>query len=288
VAGTLLHIALAEQALHAAPIDPQTLADINNHIDDFNLGAVLVDLPYYEHLVVSGLRAVAKLDMHYGAWGTLLHLRAPALLAQTLLQHAENPPTLALGLGLLTHLAVDEVFHREIHHRTMTAADGTVSLDTEHKRLEDQMDLHVHYHLLQHSGIGTPYARRKLALNPNSSWVSAAREAILRVHGNAPNEKCLIKWVRALKLFGLVSSTKIAPWVTTLPDDDPELMETSVRLADESVRLASEYIQTGLNYLDGRITTDIFEETIPNRSLLDGGPAEPPRHPHHSPLTASD
>jgi hypothetical protein len=284
VAGTLLHITLAEQALYAADIDPETFADIHNHIDDFNLGAVLVDLPYYAHLVKIGLRMAARLEVHYEAWGTLLHLRSPSLLARVLLDQAEDPPSRALSLGLLTHLAVDLVFHREIHRRTMLLADGSVSLDTEHKQLEDQMDLHAHYHLLQHPGIGTPYARRKLALRPHPTWSSHAHRAILRVHGNAPGEKRLEKWAKSLKLFGLISSNPVVPWVDTLPNDDPELLDATVRLTEEAVRLSAEYMQTGLSYLDGRITGDGFKEIIPDCSLLDGGPAEPPRQPHHSPL----
>ncbi|MCP4199894.1 MAG: zinc dependent phospholipase C family protein, partial [Proteobacteria bacterium] len=118
MAGTLLHITLAEQALHAADIDPQTVTNINNHIDDFNLGAVLLDLPYYEHLVKSGLYLLARLEVHYSAWGTLFHLRSPSLLARVFLDSAEDPSSRALSLGLLTHLAVDLVFHREIHRRT--------------------------------------------------------------------------------------------------------------------------------------------------------------------------
>jgi hypothetical protein len=279
VAGTLLHITLAERALHAAKIDPKTDASLKKHIDDYNLGSVLVDLPYYEHVVISGLRTLAHLDMHYGVWGTLLHLRSPSLLAQIVLDNAEDPPSRALGLGLLTHLAVDLVFHREIHRRTMATTDGSMSLDTEHKRLEDQLDLHAHYHLLQHPGIGTPYAKRKLALKPSSSWSTNARAAILHVHGSAPREERLEKWAKGLKLFGFLSSMGMVPWVTTLPDDNPELLDTSVRLSDEAIRLSTKYIQAGLSYLDGHLTRDRFEEIIPNRSLLDGGPAEPPRRP---------
>jgi hypothetical protein len=279
VAGTLLHITLAEHALHTAEIDPETVTQLKKHSDDFNLGAVLVDLPYYEHLIISGLRTLAHLDMHYGAWGTLLHLRSPSLLARVLLDIAKDPPSRAFGLGLLTHLAVDMVFHREIHHRTMSKADGAISLDTEHKRLEDQMDLHVHYHLLQHPGIGTPYARRKLALKPSSSWSANTRQAILHIHGSAPPEKRLEKWVKSLKLFGFLSSSGAVPWVTTLPDDDPELLDTSVRLTDQAIRLSAEYIQAGLSYMEGHMTQDRFMAIIPNRSLLDGGPAQPPRRP---------
>jgi hypothetical protein len=107
-------------------------------------------------------------------------------------------------------------------------------------------------------------------------WPSTARRAISRVHGNAPGEKILQKWAKELKLFGLISSNPLVPWVTTLPDDNPELLDATVRLTEEAVRLSAEYMLAGLSYLDGRISRDRFEEMIPNRSLLDGGPAEPP------------
>ncbi len=279
VAGTLLHITLGERALHAANIAPEIASELKTHIDDYNLGAVLVDLPYYENLVASGLRALARLDVHYNPWGTRLHLRSPAILAREMLDNADEPPSRALGLGLLTHLAVDMVFHREIHRRITAINDGSVSPDTAHKRLEDQIDLHVHYHLLQHPGMGTPYARRKLNLKPANSWSSQAERAILHTHGSTPGKTRLKKWVKSLKLFGFVSSTGMAPWVTTLPEDNPELLATSVRLTDEAVRLSAEYIQTGLAYMNGDLAGDRFAELIPNCSLLDGGPAEPPHTP---------
>ena len=76
-------------------------------------------------------------------------------------------------------------------------------------------------------------------------------------------------------MFGVLCSTKVAPWITTLPDDNPELLETSIRLANEAVRLAATYLQAGFDFLDGKLTADGFEQIVPNRSLLDGGSAEP-------------
>ena len=163
MAGTLLHIAIADVILSRSQLDRQSELAIKKNRDDFYLGAVLVDLPYYDQLVQSALKSLARLETNYHVWGTLLHVRAPSQLALAFLDRAGTPPKRALAFGFLTHMAVDIVFHREIHRRVMLQADGKRGLDSLHKRIEDQIDLHAFYALLGHSGTGTPYAAKKIA-----------------------------------------------------------------------------------------------------------------------------
>ncbi|MCP4674835.1 MAG: zinc dependent phospholipase C family protein [Deltaproteobacteria bacterium] len=277
MAGTLLHITLAQRALDVADVPSRFETELRNHIHDFRLGAVLVDLPYHDRLWLSGVRLFLGLSLQCPVWGTLLHTRSPAGLARALLDRALDGPGRALAVGFLTHIAVDLVFHTEISRLVMTRADGSKSLDSEHKLIEDQIDLHIHYDFLEHPGIGTPYTRRMLNLRPATSWAPNVAAAIAEVHGNAPGTSKLERWQGELALFGVSCSTKRVPWVKTLPKDDPDLQDTSLRLADESVRLAAEYIEIGVAYLNGEVKKDAFISAIPDRSLLDGGPAAPPR-----------
>jgi hypothetical protein len=277
MSGTLLHVLLAQRAIANAGISPELKRDITQFMDDYRLGSVLVDLPYFEKLWLSGLRSLAGLDMHYNVWGTLLHRRSPSHLAKAFFDKAKDGASRSLSLGLLTHLAVDLVFHEEIDQRVMAHADGTVSLDTEHKRVEDQMDLHVFCHLLGHSGIGTPYAREKLALAPGANWTSQFSEAVTEIHGISPSKKVLEQWLRGLRLYGYACSSKRAPWVTALPDHNPELQKTSIQLANRALSLASQYIEAGAKYSTGTIDGAAFTRTVSNRSLISGGKPDPVR-----------
>jgi len=278
MAGTLLHITLAQRARDTADVYSGVETEIEEHIHDFRLGAVLVDLPYHDRLWLSGVRLLFRLDLQCSVWGTLLHTRSPAGLGRALLDRAQDGAGRALALGFLTHIAVDLVFHTEISRLVMSRADGSKSLDSEHKLIEDQIDLHIHYDLLGHPGIGTPYARRMLNLHPESSWAPSVAAAIAKVHGNAPSTAKLERWQRELALFGFACSTSRVPWVKTLPNDDFGLQKTAIRLADESVHLAANYIGVGVAYLNGEIDRGAFLSAIPDRSLLDGGPAAPPRN----------
>ncbi len=277
MAGTLLHITLARRALESASISSSVRAELEECVHDFRLGAVLVDLPYHERIWLSGIKLLLGLDLQCHVWGTLLHVRSPANLARAFLDRADDPAGRALALGLLSHLGVDVVFHREIDRRVKNEADGSRSLDGEHRCIEDQIDLHVHYHLLGHSGMGTVYARRMLGLRPSRSWSRRACSAIREIHGDAPPAKKLERWLAALSLYGLLSCTGRAPWVTTSPRDNPELQQTALELAEESIQLAAKYIEAGLAYLDGAIDVDGLLREVPDLSMADGGCAAPPR-----------
>ena len=193
-----------------------------------------------------------------------------------LLDAARTDAERALGLGALTHHAVDLVFHPEIERRARDAGGGGRDPGGLHKRIEDEIDLHCHYDLLGASGVGTEYARRALAIEPESDWTAVARAAIRKIHGEAPSAEALSAWRTELALYGLSSSFGFAPWVRTLPDDDPELNERSVALADEAIASGAEHIACGARYLCGQTDREGFFAVVKDVSTLDGEPAEPP------------
>jgi hypothetical protein len=275
MAGTLLHITLANRLLETGALPDRVVEPLRARIQDYRLGSILVDLPYYEDLWLNGARSLLGYDIRFDAFGTLIHARSPSGLSLALLDRARTPPLRALALGALTHYAVDLVFHEEIHRRERLAADGTQSLDAVHKRIEDDMDLHVHYDMLGHSGIGTPYARQMLSLKPDRSWASTARQALVAVHGEVPGERTLATWLDNLATFGWFNSTRFTPWARTLPADDPELLEVSLGLAERSIELSADFVRSGLAYLDGDLDGAGFLEAVPDRSMIDGGPADP-------------
>ena len=117
MAGTLLHITLANASLSEARVSEEVERAVAPFTHDFRLGAVLVDLPFFENLVTSGIRILAKQEIRLAVWGDLLHLRSPRTLCRYLLESADHAAGRAMALGALTHLAIDAIFHREIERR---------------------------------------------------------------------------------------------------------------------------------------------------------------------------
>ncbi|MCK9461185.1 MAG: zinc dependent phospholipase C family protein [Proteobacteria bacterium] len=273
MAGTLLHVTLATRAAEIAD-DAGARAIARRHPHDYALGAVLVDLPYYDRLARTALRLALGRPLRYHPFGAALHRRSPAGLCLALLETAKSPAERAVALGALTHHAVDLAFHPEIERRVRDSGGGG-DLDGLHKRIEDDIDLHCHYDLLGTSGIGTGYARRALLLEPESDWTGLARAAMLRIHGEAPAAAQLSAWRSRLALFGLASSRPGIPWVRTLPADDPDLLERSIALADEAIATAAAYIACGARVLSGSTDRGGFFAVVKDVSILDGGAAEP-------------
>jgi hypothetical protein len=275
MAGTLLHVTLAEKALWAADLSPGMRSTILEYSDDYHLGAVLVDLPYYERLWLTAWRLARKEELTFGKWGEILHSQAPAHLALGLLDRAGSDPGRALAMGALTHHAVDLVFHPEIN-RLMHRLNADPKSNAVHKALEDQLDLHSHLDLLGHPGIGTPYARRMLTIRPGRKWFIEVHTLLLEVLGQAPSPAKLVGWAGNLALFGWLNSWSGAPWVTTTGPDDAEMKERALELAAQAIRRAATHLETGARYLAGEIDRPQFLTQVPQLSLLDGMQVCPP------------
>ncbi len=274
MAGTPLHVTLAARAA-AAVEDERVRAIALRFFHDTALGAVLFDLPYFDRLLATGLGLALGRPLRFHPFGAALHRRSPAGLLLALLDRARTDPERALCYGALTHYAVDLVFHPEIERRLGDAKAAARDPDGLHRRLEDEMDLHCHYHLVGTSGIGTEYVRRALRLEPSPGWAAFACGAIAAIHADPPAAHVLASWRAQMALYGLTSSWRAAPWLRTLPADDPELLAASVALADEAIRRSAEYIGAGARYLDGALDREGFLLEVPDRCALDGGPAEP-------------
>ena len=210
---------------------------------------MLIDLPFFENLIITGIRLMLNWEIHLGSWGHLLHVRSPRSLSVALLDRADDPSSRAMALGGLTHLAIDVVFHRAIEERVWALADGGRGPNTLHKHVEDQMDLHVHHHILGHSGLGTAYARDRLRLRPHRAWRKRLRQAMVEIHGKAPSAWRLERWLKSLSLFGLVNSSPRFPWTKTRTDDTLNLSKEAIPLAEEAINGASRYIELGVAYL---------------------------------------
>ena len=275
MAGSLLHITLANLVLEEASIPASVKDEITASIHDYRLGAVLADLPFFENVLGNGFRLLLRRELRLNEWGHRLHERSPTGLCRELFKGAETPTDRALALGALTHLAIDTLFHQDIERRVTEMADGTPGTNTLHKHVEDQMDFHVHCRLIRHPGVGRPYARDMFDLKPSCEWSARFSEAVVAVHGTTPSPERLSRWLRGMILFGRLQVSSRFPWVETRYGDNPELRKVALALAEQSIELSKQYLEIGWADLAGDHGGEMVLAEIPEKNLVNGGDALP-------------
>ena len=274
MAGTLLHITLSNLALQRAVLPRSARRDIEQEIDNFHLGAVLFDLPYYEHLLFQGIVRASGRDYRYGDWGTKLHRRSPAGFCLRLLRAAETPSERATALGALTHAAVDMVFHPEIEERVTRTEAGRARPNRMHHMIETQMDLYLHHRIIGGPGIGSPYTAQALNLRPDSSWIDHFLGAVCFVHGESPSGRRARSWLRGIHRFRLLHC-RPAAWVSTAVEPDAERDASTNRLLERSLAQAAQYLELGWEAAHSESNLAILRRTLSDIDLVRGDAALP-------------
>lgn len=271
MAGTLLHITLANEALSRCRDLHPRLATTAEHLGRYRLGSIFVDLPYFDKLWLSGLKTILGRPLSFNTWGTIIHRRSPTGLALAMLDTANTPEEVAFALGSLTHQAADLAFHPHIQQAVRTRTSDRARFDSVHKQIEDRIDSLSHRHLLGHNGIGRPYAGRTMSLIVSSTWTRLAVDALKSVHGASPSASRLRRWLMNARLFGAAISAPFSPWVSTDRDPESGEFEVAVDLTERALDDCREYLLAGCRYLDGDIDGTELSRVVVNRSMLDGG-----------------
>lgn len=266
MADTLLHITCARKLLSDGRIHKEAANLLATHVEDFALGAAIHDLPYFDNVLKSGLRKLRGIPEDYAVLGQKIHLRHGALLCTRAVQRADSSARFALAAGMVTHFALDVVFHPYIERRV--AEEGLV-----HGPLENEIGLHCHYDLVGHSGVGNDYCRDTMSLRPSSGWGEFYTGLLQSVHG-VPAEPDLVAYfdrcLRGVRLFGALHGVSFVPWVKVLADDDPSLANASLEMLDQSLDDAVRYVNQAFDAYRGGITAEEWEAVLPRRRLSDG------------------
>ena len=277
MAGTLLHILLAEEALKAAAIPERIKEETRDARDDYRLGAVIFDLPYYENLPLQGFLRLFPWDFQYNRWGERMHLRAPSAFLCALVDRADTAAGRALALGALTHAAVDGVFHPEIERRVQTTPEGRAAPNRAHHSIETQMDIAVHEQYLGIPGIGCDYTRTALELSPTDGWSHLFRAALCDIHGEAPSSERTRRWLSGLRLFARLHNRPF-PWVPRKAETSPELQKSALDLARTATATGAAYLEAACADSKHIERLAALKAVLPATDLVNGGPCLPPAH----------
>ncbi len=114
--------------------------------DAARLGAVLHDLPYFDHYLEAVLRYAAKVPPRSSRWGDVVHERAAVPIVFAVLRaarRARSTRLAAVALGLASHAAIDRQLHPLINALARRHADGSTH-DAAHREVEKFQSICFH------------------------------------------------------------------------------------------------------------------------------------------------
>lgn len=120
------------------------------------LGALIVDFPYFEDFPMAVFRHLTGLPQAYSSWGDLIHGKSPVALGRSFidvglgLKKNQRPALadrfIALGLGFISHVAVDYQTHHLVNTLSRRrAAHGGHEFD-HHRTIEKYQSVLLHEH----------------------------------------------------------------------------------------------------------------------------------------------
>lgn len=191
------------------------------------LGAIFHDLPYYyAPMVFEAVRYGLGAPALDEPWGYRMHSVHPERLVASFLRALCLEPELttdeklALGVGLLSHCALDLALHPLVNYCARRDTERLGGHESTHHRMTEKYHaLFFHFERFGVDPIGTPGFAEKTRVTKRGGALRAQVEApVLRVmtsayrnaYGGAPTQARWAGWVRNFRQFGLLCSMPIA------------------------------------------------------------------------------
>lgn len=178
-------------ALHDAAVPPP-------RADAAKLGALFVDLPYFDRFPLAVGRYLFKRPPAPSRWGDVTHHRAPIAVARALMEEARRADAAARGwlhsfaLGYICHAAVDRSVHPHVNAFAKARAEAQGdTLSRQHQEVEKYQSILFHEQRLGRDFMGTLALRDYCAVDASPLWKSpdvrdAVQRALNRAWGEAP------------------------------------------------------------------------------------------------------
>ena len=188
------------------------------------LGALIIDLPYFEHFPRGVARYLLKRPTATSRWGELLHLTRPVEVAHSFFESVRGlraqprcssraDDLLAVCLGYVSHLAVDRSLHPLVNRlaRECAERDGRAP-GHHHGEVEKFHSVLFHEARLGFDFMGRRELREHIAVDAHAihgdptlrdAWLGGLGQAL----GRAPSASELKRWAKGYGQFvALVSS----------------------------------------------------------------------------------
>ncbi len=169
------------------------------------LGAILVDLPYFERFPVELLRYVAGLSPGGSPWGDLLHRGRPARVGLELLRQAHGDrreSRLALALGYLSHAAVDRAIHPLVNSLARPRAQKSGATESaKHREVEKYQSVLFHERRLGRDFMGERALFRYIDVDSAALEPELLDAAVTLALGRAPGPGSWRRWMTGYRQY---------------------------------------------------------------------------------------
>ncbi len=217
-----IHLTSLREAAAGVELSPAARSRLVRHDDAGRLGALLVDLPYFDRFAGEVARYVLGRPPRPSPWGARLHQGGAIDLLGSLLaiaRESRDGATGAMALGLASHLAIDRSLHPLINALARRHRGG-IDHDASHREVEKFQSICFHEEYLGRDMMGTPGIRHLLSIHraarlDEPELARPVLAAFSRAFGSAPSAAELARWGRGYRahcwLLGTAPARRIAP-----------------------------------------------------------------------------
>lgn len=269
------------------PVAGEVMSVVRRHRSLARLGAVLVDLAYFERFPIAFARYVAGAPQARSAWGDTFHERGPNELLEALLHrvrdgrasHAAGGPgreqVLAVCLGLASHLAVDVVSHPLVHKIASLRSRALGTTETqEHQVIEKFQSAIFHERFLGRDLLGRSSFFDYLdvpaleMLNDDRFW-RLLSESMREAMGHSPTREEMRTWAKGYRQYARIVASPMGRLVATTRAKE-EAFDVLYRgkdfnyddVFDQARARSRAYVEAAYAYGRGDVDLDDMEATI--------------------------
>ncbi|MEO6952098.1 MAG: hypothetical protein ABI321_09810 [Polyangia bacterium] len=207
------------EAIHLSALSDSAVPAADDELRALQrLGAVVLDLAYFDRFAAGVARYVLRRPLATSPLGDALHARDPSRVARSLVEQGrvlrESPSTrrdgervLAVALGLLSHLAVDSRLHPLVNQLAKVRAQR---LDDRAARQHSEVEK-FHSILFHEVRLGFDFmGDRRIAeyiavegqrVHDGGAIARALASALEIVHGSAPPASDIARWTRGYRQY---------------------------------------------------------------------------------------
>ncbi len=216
-----VHLTALREAMASPRLDASVRRRVIRREEGARLGALLVDLPYFDHYAGEVVRYALHRPARSSPWGAILHEGGAIDLLAGVLAAARDrrDDTLgAIALGLASHLAIDRALHPLVNALARRHPHGDHG--SSHREVEKFQSICFHEGYLGRDLMGRPAIARYLTLHHAGELDlpdlgPPIREAFQRAFGKAPSAAELTRLGRGYRahtwLLGSPIGRRIAP-----------------------------------------------------------------------------
>lgn len=234
-----VHLSALADTLSDASIAVKRITDGPERLSATRLGAVMVDLPYFDEFALAVLNFLRKRAQKHSPWGDIFHHGTPISVGRRLGERAvalgrsaatkdTGAILQALALGYMCHAAVDTAMHPMVNRlaRARQQTHGGAH-SRQHQEVEKFQSILFHEQRFGFDFMGSLHLYRYISVEGSllgraSLLQSAVREVLHAEHQHSPSAEELRRWVRGYRTYTLLLASPLGKTIAPRADKERE------------------------------------------------------------------